>query len=123
MKQTVEEAANKYRSENVPSLDKFPKAIKKAFIAGTEWQAKQSPWISVKEQLPEYYVKVIICHDLEFYVGVMYYSMLSNWWRVSNDEKDDLIVDEDDSWMPIPTFDQILEANKDVLQFLKEKGD
>ncbi len=37
MKQTLEEAANKYRSENVPSLDKFPKAIKKAFIAGAEW--------------------------------------------------------------------------------------
>lgn len=44
MKQTLEEAANEYRSENVPSLDKFPKAIKKAFIAGAEWQAKQSPW-------------------------------------------------------------------------------
>lgn len=32
MKQTVEEAA---------------------FIKGTEWQSKQSPWISVNERLPE----------------------------------------------------------------------
>lgn len=26
-------------------------------------------------------------------------------------------------WKPIPSFDQILEANKDVLQRIKEKGD
>jgi hypothetical protein len=26
-------------------------------------------------------------------------------------------------WMPIPSFDEILEANKDVLERIKEKGD
>ncbi len=26
-------------------------------------------------------------------------------------------------WMPIPSFDDILEANKDVLERIKEKGD
>jgi hypothetical protein len=26
---------------------------KKYFIKGAEWQSKQSPWISVKERLPE----------------------------------------------------------------------
>lgn len=26
-------------------------------------------------------------------------------------------------YMPIPSFDEILEANKDVLQRMKEKGD
>ncbi len=26
-------------------------------------------------------------------------------------------------WMPIPSFDEILNANKDVLKRLKEKGD
>ena len=26
-------------------------------------------------------------------------------------------------WMPIPSFDEILEANKDVLKRIKEKGD
>ena len=27
------------------------------------------------------------------------------------------------AWMPIPTFDEILENNKDVLERIKEKGD
>jgi len=26
-------------------------------------------------------------------------------------------------WMPIPSFDEILEANRDVLERIKEKGD
>lgn len=26
-------------------------------------------------------------------------------------------------WMPIPSFDDILEANKDVLERIKEKGE
>lgn len=26
-------------------------------------------------------------------------------------------------WMPIPSFDEILEANRDVLEWIKEKGD
>ena len=28
-----------------------------------------------------------------------------------------------DMWTPIPSFDEILEANKDVLERIKEKGD
>lgn len=27
------------------------------------------------------------------------------------------------AWMPIPSFDDILEANRDVLERIKEKGD
>ena len=27
------------------------------------------------------------------------------------------------AWTPIPSFDEILEANKDVLERIKEKGD
>ena len=29
---------------------------------------------------------------------------------------------EEIAWMPIPSFDEILEANKDVLERIKEKG-
>jgi hypothetical protein len=32
--------------------------------------------------------------------------------------RDDVIY-----WMPIPSFDEILEANRDVLERIKEKGD
>lgn len=30
---------------------------------------------------------------------------------------------ECDMWMPIPSFDEILEANRDVMERIKEKGD
>ena len=130
MKQTVEEAAHSF-AESRSSGSAFP-AYYQGFIAGAEWQkgissaewqAKQSPWISVKERPPKHNIEVIICHEREFYIGKMYHSMQSNWWRVSEDERIDMIVNEDDFWMPIPSFDEILEANKDVLERIKEKGD
>ena len=137
MKQTVEEAAKEARMASAEtlttygthtSLDDFTylshdEIAEAAFIKGAEWQAKQSPWISVKERLPEYNNEVIIYHEYRFYVGFMYYSMKSNWWRVSEDERTDMIVSEDDSWMPIPSFDEIFEANKDVLERIKQKRD
>lgn len=51
MKQTVEEAAHSY-AESRSSGSTFP-AYYQGFIAGAEWQAKQSPWISVEERLPQ----------------------------------------------------------------------
>lgn len=133
MKQTVEKAAMNFANYESNNLDKLPFKVKnvvdydngltRGFKAGAEWQARQSPWISVKEQLPEYNIEVIIYHEYRFYVGFMYYSMKSNWWRVNGDERTDMIVSEDDFWMPIPSFDEILEANKDVLERIKEKGD
>lgn len=133
MRQTVEEAKMNFANYESNILDKLPFKVKnvvdydngltRGFKAGAEWQAKQSPWISVKERLPEYNNEVIIYHEYRFHVGFMYYSMKSNWWRVSEDERTDIIVSEDDSWTPIPSFDEILEANKDVLERIKEKGD
>ena len=121
----VEEAAMDFANYE-SNLDKLPFKVKnvvdydngltRGFKAGAEWQSKQSPWISVKERPPKHNIEVIICHEREFYIGKMYHSMQSNWWRVNEDERTDMIVSEDDSWMPIPSFDEILEANKDVLQ-------
>lgn len=88
-----------------------------------EYAKVKSSWISVEERLPEYNTEVIIYHEYRFYIGFMYYSMMSNWWRISEDERTDMIVSEDDFWMPIPSFDEILEANKDVLERIKQKGD
>lgn len=129
MKQTVEEAARENILFNHRTVDRtlIGKDLARFgeinFIQGAEWQSKQSLWISVKERLPKHNIEVIICHEREFYIGKMYYCMQSNWWRVSDDERTDMIVNEDDSWMPIPSFDEILEANRDVLERIKEKGD
>lgn len=51
MKHTVEEAAHSF-AESRSSGSLFP-AYYQGFIAGAEWQSKQSPWISVKERLPK----------------------------------------------------------------------
>lgn len=130
MRQTVEEAAMNFANYESNNLDKLPFKVKnvvdydngltRGFKTGAEWQTKQSPWISVKKQPPKHNIEVIICHEREFYIGKMYHSMQSNWWRVSDDERTDIIVSEDDSWMPIPSFDETLEVNKDVLEYIKE---
>lgn len=127
MKQTLEEAAREAAEDcyEMPYDENFinMKLIKEAVEYGAKWHAKQSPWISAGERLPEYNTEIIIYHEYRFYVGFMYYSMKSNWWRVSEDERTDMIVNEDDFWMPIPSFDEILETNRDVLERIKEKGD
>lgn len=59
MKQTVEEAARENILFNHRTVDRtlFGKDLAKFgemnFVQGAEWQSKQSPWISVKERLPE----------------------------------------------------------------------
>ena len=53
MKQTVEEKEKKYSNDcRNRQLHCEPYCIVD-FIAGAEWQSKQSPWISVEERLPE----------------------------------------------------------------------
>ena len=51
MRQTVEEAAHLF-AESRSSGSAFP-AYYQGFIAGAEWQAKQSPWISVEMAIPK----------------------------------------------------------------------
>ena len=62
MKQTVEEAAKEVIMATIygthTSLDDFTylshdEIAEAAFIKGAEWQAKQSPWISVEMAIPK----------------------------------------------------------------------
>lgn len=93
-----------------------------SFIAGAEWQAKQSPWYDTTEKpvqgklcLVEYKdpngeIRVRLDKHCGFeWKEMCHYDRILRWAYV-----DDL--------KPL-TFDQILEANKDVLQRMKEKGD
>lgn len=134
MKQTAEEAARGYSNDCRNRQRHCEPYCIVDFISGAEWQSKQSPWISVKERLPEENENIIImcehgaifngayCNGVWFcmdgYIHDIYksnpiYSSMSSipslWEPVA--------------WMPIPSFDDILEANKDVLERIKQKGD
>lgn len=133
MKQTVEEAARKNILFNHRTVDRtlFGKDLAKFgemnFVQGAEWQSKQSPWISVKERLPEPN-KLVLCRMVSNGAIVSGYIVVSSGRPpyVATDggfEFEDWNDYECDMWMPIPSFDDILEANRDVLERIKEKGD
>lgn len=129
MKQTLEEAAydyatnkTKFRKEVLKEVDPDNYVSRKSdcmedFQCGAKWHAKQSPWISVEERLPEtndgqsLYEVIVVTSDRRFLV-------------VINTEVEHLVgLLGVTHWMPIPSFDEILEANRDVLERIKEKGD
>ena len=132
MKQTVEEAARENILFNHRTVDRtlFGKDLARFgeinFIQGAEWQSKQSPWISVKERLPDTNEKLValedgtirIAHYDEDYNEDMEYHFWYDCAASESYHRDDVIY-----WMSIPSFDEILESNRDVLERIKEKGD
>lgn len=119
MKQSIVEVACDYATEKT----KFRKDVLKEvdadnyvsrhsdcmedFQCGVQWQAEQSPWISVKERLPEENTSVFFTvewKDLHkgYFVGLYYGN--GQW------ESDHRIFLPDSSlgrithWMPIPEF-------------------
>jgi hypothetical protein len=130
MKQTVEEAAKKYSSQWAWNSQPDMWQSEKDFKAGAEWQSKQSPWISVEERLPEQN-ELVLCRMVsnEAIVSGFIIPTPSGRPRVVTlpdfefEDYGDYVCD---MWTPIPSFDEILEANKDVLSIdisLKRKGD
>lgn len=123
MKQTLEEAANDYLQKileasdfeinfeednyDAGARDAVLDVTERTYIAGAEWQAKQSPWSLVSDMSAPM-------------SGDRIYLLLL---------EDGSVVDDRTNWhesglkviafMPIPSFDQILESNKDVLQRMK----
>ena len=125
MKQTVEEVAREaaedcYECHYDDSLEM--RLVKEAFIYGAEWQSKQSPWISVKERLPEEGQKVFV---LTMCCGVSRI-LIERFYKINAFDKDNRWIFGNSivlAWFPIPSFDDILEENRDVLERIKEKGD
>lgn len=149
MKQTLEEAAydyainkTKFRKEVLKEVDPDNYVSRKSdymedFQCGAEWYAKQSPWISIKERLPDKGQRVLVGflyyykyddREAESRKHIDVFTYENGIWTTDSDisylgksvEKDDIKVI---CWMPIPSFDEILEANRDVLERIKEKGD
>lgn len=87
--------------------------ITSAFKSGWD-EALRNQWISVKEKLPPRYVKVFVLLEYEGSIQIHTYQYCGEHrWHFA----DAKII----AWMPIPSFDEILEINKDVLKRLKDK--
>lgn len=137
MKQTVEEAARTHWNESTYNKDAelayderdciaikaLAKAIAlRAFKEGATWQAKQSLWISVEERLPKEGQKV--------FVLVMCYGTPcireEKFCRNSNLDKKGMWIHGKQYRVSLDAdsfIHDILEANRDVLERIKEKGD
>ena len=122
MKQTVEEAAydyatnkTKFRKDVLKEVDADTYVSRHAdsmedFQCGAEWQSKQSPWINVKERLPEEEQKIFV---LTMGYGVPY--IQKETFRRSNNLDIKGIWNHGNSTVlasiPIPAFDNILKNN------------
>ena len=137
MKQTTEEAARTHWSESIYNKDaelaydeRDSIAIKalaksvalRAFKKGADWQSKQSPWISVKDKAGYDSSDDCIVMVTNGDVFRAYFSSKDEWIKKDGGSYDE-VIDDVVAWFPIPSFDEILEANKDVLERIKEKGD
>ena len=139
MKQTLEEAAydyatnkTKFRKEVLKEVDPDNYVSRKSdcmedFQSGAEWQAKQSPWISVEDRFPEGNTGVFFTvewndiYKVGYFVGLYYED--GQWESERRIFLPNSSLVRVTHWMPIPSFDEILEANRDVLERIKEKGD
>ena len=82
--------------------------MRKVFASGIEWQKKQSPWISVKDKLPEPEQEVFL-YDRD---SVKHYAIgwlrkkkgycKSKWFVTNGYVTDESIT----HWMPIPKFNE-----------------
>lgn len=137
MEQTLEEKAYDYAKEKM----KFRKDVLKEvdadnyvsrhadcmedFQCGYNCRKEESPWISIEERLPEDTSEKLImledgtiriAHYDEDYNEDMEYHFWYDCAASESYHRDDVIY-----WMSIPSFDEILEANRDVLEHFKEK--
>lgn len=90
--------------------------LRKVYAKGYEAGTKQSPWISVEEWLPDYLEKVLVLYEYKGEIQIQQNSYLGEKdWKFGSNK----IL----AWLPIPSFDEILEANRDVLERIQEKRD
>lgn len=92
------------------------------YLSGYD-EALKSQWISTKERMPKPNTDVVFLTDIGMIMNGQYsndvWMQMDGVWGSAycSIEKCWEVV----AWMPIPSFDKILEDNKDVLKRLKDK--
>lgn len=113
----IEQAAIRYQT-NIGQEQYFPEDIETAFLAGAEWHAHQSPWISVRDDLPFNHPELMEHRSSNFGYnyqitkpvfilmrnGATYTSQMQ---RICNREWEWLWISKQkyvEAWMPIPEY-------------------
>lgn len=99
MRQTLEEAINEIGGVH-PDWDKIT-CFRIGFKEGAIWQAKQSPWISVKKRLPNNDENIFYTNHLSGALGVGFY-VDEKWYQAYTGDYIYGIT----HWMPIPKFNE-----------------
>lgn len=89
---------------------------------------KQLEWINVEKQLPKDGTNILV---LRTYIGAKSKKRIYEVFNICFFQKYGFSLCETHTelkekvlaWMPIPSFNEILESNRDVLERIKEKGD
>lgn len=116
-----EQKAKEY-ADSIPQFDDRKRYCYEDFIAGWD-EALKSQWVKVEDELPKVGVKVLvlttnkkIAISFRYTPKDIYGKVLGNdEWQGSSALNKCIIA-----WTPIPSFDTILQANKDVLKRLKD---
>ena len=105
MKQTLEEAVNEIGGVH-PDWDKIT-CFRIGFKEGARWQTKQA--IEILSSVLENWVHG---GDADCIIAEFEEKLKNNVWNIQQKQQ-----------KGISSFDEILEANKDVLERIKQKGD
>lgn len=117
-----EQKAKEY-AESLTGLDYMGEVeAERAYLSGWD-EALKSQWVKVEDRLPKKDERVFVLYkyrgsimiDTDSYFGENFYNLygMGKGW----DHGGEKII----AWMPIPSFESILQANKDVLMRLKDK--
>lgn len=106
MKQTVEEASMQELHSSYAIIVDGELAYQRQgmlnmFRKGAEWQAKQSPWISIDDSFPEDNA-VVLCSSSIYGKVVLRWNELSQEWLYPEENHIYCEWDKVDCWMLIP---------------------
>ena len=96
--------------------DNFIERINKEFLI----KENNSPWISISEQQPEHDELVLTrLEAYHFKPKLNVYNAYDKAWDTEDGDDFDCNISDNDLWMSIPTFDDIMNSNKYIIKRLK----
>lgn len=98
--------------------ESFIERINKEFLI----KENNSPWISISEQQPEHDELVLTrLEAYHFKPKLNVYNAYYKTWDTEDGDDFDCNISDNDLWMSIPSFDDIMNSNKYIIKRLKEK--